>query len=59
MYDSGNSYRMLRMYPMYMDDGYSRHGNDKEEIKHELRNLMDTTKDEQIKKSISVILMKL
>ena len=58
MYDDGNSYGHPRMYPIYMNDGYSRHG-DKSEMKHELRKLMDSTKDESIKKSISDILIKM
>ena len=58
-YDYGNSYRMPRVYPMYMDDGYSRHGDSKEEVVKELHKLMESTSDEHMKKSISEILMKL
>ena len=58
-YDSGNSYRYPRMYPIYTDDGYSRHGDDKEEVKKELRKMMENTSDEQMRKSISEILTKM
>ena len=57
--DYGNSYRMPRIYPIYTDDGYSRHGDNKEEITRELHKIMESTKDESIKKSISEVLMKM
>lgn len=58
-YDTGNSYRYPRMYPIYMNDGYSRHGDDSEEMKHELRSLMETTPDEKTRKAILEIMNKM
>lgn len=58
-YDSGNSYRYPRTYPIYMNDGYSRHGGDPEEMKHELRNLMNMTSDDSTKKAIMDMLSKM
>lgn len=55
MYDMGNSY----MYPMYARGGYSRQGDEQEEIKQELQKLMSNTSDEQIKKSISEMINKM
>ena len=54
-YDSGNSYCYPRIYPIYTDNGYSRHG-DKEEIKKELKKMMEESTNEQMRKSISEIL---
>lgn len=55
-YDSGNSYRYPRIYPMYMDEpGYSRHSRS-EDMRMELRKIKDNTTDEQVKQSISEIL---
>ena len=51
-YDTGNSYRYPRTYPIYMNDGYSRHGDHPDEMKHELRKIMDTTTDEATRKAI-------
>lgn len=58
-YDSGNSYRYPRMYPMYTDTGYSGHGDEKEEVKKELKRMMENSSDEQMRKSISEILSKM
>lgn len=58
-YEPGNSYRYPRMYPIYTDGGYSRMGEDKEEMKMELRKLMESTPDEKTRKSILEIMNKL
>ena len=58
-YDMGNSYRYPMMYPMYTNDGYSRHGQDPEEMKRELRKLMETAPDEQTRKSILEMINKM
>ena len=44
---------------MYMNDGYSRHGDDKEEMKQELRKLMEQAPDEKTRKSILEMMNKL
>lgn len=58
-YDMGNSYRYPMGYPMYMDNGYSRHTQDSEEMKLELRKLMETTPDEKTRKSILEMINKM
>lgn len=58
-YDMGNSYRYPMGYPIYMNDGYSRHGDDKEEMKQELRKLMEQAPDEKTRKSILEMMNKL
>ena len=57
-YDMGNSYRYPMGYPMYMNDGYSRH-SDKEQMKKELKEMMESSSDDQMKKSIMEILSRL
>jgi len=57
-YDMGNSYRYPMGYPIYMNDGYSRH-SDKEQMKKELKEMMESSSDDQMKKSIMEILSRL
>lgn len=58
-YDMGNSYRYPMEYPMYARAGYSRNGSDPEEMKHELRKLMDTASDEKTRKAILEMINKM
>lgn len=58
VYDMGNSYRYPMGYPVYMNDGYSRH-SDKEQMKKELKEMMESSSDDQMKKSIMEILSRL
>ena len=58
-YDVGNSYRYPMIYPMYTNDGYSRHGSDPEEMKQELRKLMETASDEKTRKAILEMMNKM
>ena len=56
--DSGNSYRYSMVYPMY-DNRYSRTGEDREEMKHEMMKLMESTNDEKMRKSILEVMNKM
>lgn len=58
-YDSDNPYRISKMYPLYMEGGYSKKSESKEEIIKELHKLMAEAPDEQIKQSIIEILNKM